>query len=89
MRWTKVLNSSTVKDRGYIYSVLDNTSSHGVIINDFMMYGGIHGAPSDGVGVPEIGYSHGKYGSLAFTHLRIVVTPPLELEEALAFRYPP
>lgn len=53
------------------------------------MHAGVPNAPFGGVGESGTGYYHGKYGFLAFTHLRTVVELPTWLEKLLAMRYPP
>ncbi|KAJ2893748.1 hypothetical protein MKZ38_008285 [Zalerion maritima] len=66
-----------------------NTISGGVTINDVILHASVPGAPFGGVGDSGMGYYHGKYGFLAFTHTRIIVSPPMWLDRVMSFRYPP
>ena len=66
----------------------DKAISGGVTINDVMMQAGVPNAPFGGVGESGMGFYHGKYGFLAFTHLRTVVEPPTWLESVMSMRYP-
>jgi aldehyde dehydrogenase (NAD+) len=72
-----------------LLSVEDNTISGGVTINDVLMHAGVPGAPFGGVGESGMGYYHGKYGFLAFSHTRTIVAPPTWLDRLMSFRYPP
>jgi aldehyde dehydrogenase (NAD+) len=69
--------------------VEDETISGGVTINDVLMHAGVPGAPFGGVGESGMGYYHGKYGFLAFSHTRTIVAPPTWLDKLMSFRYPP
>jgi len=69
--------------------VLSKTTSGGVTVNDVIMHATLANAPFGGVGESGHGYYHGKYGFLAFSHMRTVVSPPLWLEKAMGLRYPP
>lgn len=69
--------------------VLQNTNSGGVTVNDVMMHYGVPGAPFGGIGDSGMGYYHGKYGFMAFTHQRTVLEIPAWLDKLLAMRYPP
>ncbi|RMJ09730.1 hypothetical protein CDV36_010647 [Fusarium kuroshium] len=69
--------------------VLDNTNSGGVTINDVIMHYGVPGAPFGGVGESGMGYYHGRYGFMAFTHQRTIVEIPHWLHKLTGVRYPP
>lgn len=70
-------------------TVIENTMSGGVTINDVFMHAAVPNAPFGGVGESGSGYYHGKYGLLAFSHLRTIVALPTWLDRFMAFRYPP
>ena len=68
---------------------MENTISGGVTVNDIALHCACPNAPFGGIGESGYGYYHGKYGFLAFTHLRTIVSPPTWLDTVLSFRYPP
>lgn len=70
-------------------TVLDNTNSGGVTVNDVILHAGFPGAPFGGVGGSGHGYYHGPYGFQTFSHLRTIMSPPKWFDRLLAFRYPP
>jgi aldehyde dehydrogenase (NAD+) len=76
-------------DQAEIELIQDRTISGGVTVNDATMHAGVPNAPFGGVGDSGMGYYHGKYGFLAFTHQRTVVDPPTWLDKVMGFRYPP
>ena len=76
-------------DNASCQTVLDNTLSGGVTINDVFMHAAVPNAPFGGVGDSGSGYYHGKYGLLAFSHLRTVVSLPTWLDRYMEWRYPP
>jgi aldehyde dehydrogenase (NAD+) len=70
--------------------VLHETQSGGVTFNDCMLHIAAHNAPFGGVGNSGQGYYHGKYGVLAFSHLRTYISGlPSWMEGLMAARYPP
>ncbi|KAI0570968.1 Aldehyde dehydrogenase [Pyrenophora tritici-repentis] len=69
--------------------IQSGTISGGVTLNDATMHAGVPNAPFGGVGDSGMGYYHGKYGFLGFTHQRTVVEPPTWLDYVMGFRYPP
>ena len=64
------------EDQAELESVLANTSSGGVSVNDCLMHAAMHDAPFGGVGASGMGHYHGKEGFLAFSHLRTVFVAP-------------
>ncbi|KAL6364087.1 hypothetical protein LRP88_03520 [Fusarium phalaenopsidis] len=76
-------------ERSEVEYVLDNTNSGGVTINDVLMHYAVPGAPFGGVGESGMGYYHGKYGFMAFTHQRTIVEIPSWLHKLTGARYPP
>jgi aldehyde dehydrogenase (NAD+) len=70
-------------------TVLDNTNSGGVTVNDVILHASFPGAPFGGVGGSGHGYYHGPYGFQTFSHLRTIMSPPKWFDRLLAFRYPP
>jgi aldehyde dehydrogenase (NAD+) len=70
-------------------TVLNNTQSGGVTVNDVVMHAGVPNAPFGGIGESGYGAYHGQYGFLAFSHQRVVVSPPTWLDRMMSFRYPP
>ena len=70
-------------------AVISKTASGGVTVNDVILHATLANAPFGGVGESGHGYYHGKYGFLAFSHLRTILSPPLWLEKIMALRYPP
>ena len=70
-------------------TVIDNTLSGGVTVNDVLMHAAIPNAPFGGVGESGSGYYHGKYGIFAFSHLRTIVSLPTWLDRYMEWRYPP
>jgi len=72
-----------------IDEILNNTISGGVTVNDVIMHAGVPTAPFGGVGESGYGYYHGPHGFRAFSHTRVIVSPPTWLDALLAFRYPP
>lgn len=70
--------------------VLHETQSGGVTFNDCMLHIAAHNAPFGGVGKSSQGYYHGRYGILAFSHLRTYIHGlPAWMESLMAARYPP
>lgn len=57
-------------------TVLANTSSGGVSVNDCLMHAAMHDAPFGGVGASGMGHYHGREGFLAFSHQRTVFVAP-------------
>jgi aldehyde dehydrogenase (NAD+) len=53
------------------------------------MHYAVPGAPFGGVGESGMGYYHGKYGFMAFTHQRTIVEIPSWLHKLTGARYPP
>ena len=53
--------------------ILNETQSGGVTFNDCMLHVAAHDAPFGGVGHSGLGYYHGHYDVLAFSHLRTQV----------------
>lgn len=70
-------------------TVIDNTLSGGVTVNDVFVHAAVPNAPFGGVGESGSGYYHGKYGLLAFSHLRTIVSLPRWLDRYMDWRYPP
>lgn len=70
-------------------SVLNNTLSGGVTINDALLHAGLPEVPFGGVGDSGMGAYHGKYGFDTFTHRRVVTSMPDWLDRFMSFRYPP
>lgn len=60
------------KSRGEMKSVLNNTQSGGVTINDVIMHYTIEDLPFGGVGPSGFGAYHGKSGFTQFSHARAV-----------------
>lgn len=57
-------------------TLLSQTTSGGVTVNDAMHHAGLHNAPFGGVGASGMGYYHGEYGFREFSHLRSVFVTP-------------
>lgn len=72
-----------------IFLVICNTNSGGVTINDCFIHAAVPDTPFGGVGEAGYGYYHGKYGMLAFSHMRTIVALPTWMDKLLSFRYPP
>lgn len=70
-------------------TVINNTLSGGVTVNDVFVHAAVPNAPFGGVGDSGSGYYHGKYGLLAFSHLRTIVSLPTWLDRYMEWRYPP
>ncbi|KAF5625189.1 aldehyde dehydrogenase (NAD+) [Fusarium tjaetaba] len=68
-------------DKSEMDRLQDSTISGGVTINDATMHAGVPNAPFGGVGDSGMGFYHGKYGFLAFTHQRTVVELPAWLDK--------
>jgi len=64
------------EDQAELKTVLANTTSGGVSVNDCLMHAAIHDAPFGGVGASGMGHYHGKEGFLAFSHHRTVFVAP-------------
>lgn len=64
------------EDQAELKTVLANTSSGGVSINDCLMHAAMHDAPFGGVGASGMGHYHGREGFLAFSHQRTVFVAP-------------
>lgn len=64
------------EDQVELETVLANTSSGGVSVNDCLMHAAMHDAPFGGVGSSGMGHYHGKEGFLAFSHHRTVFFAP-------------
>jgi aldehyde dehydrogenase (NAD+) len=77
------------KDTPSTQNIISNTLSGGVTVNDVLLHAAVPDAPFGGVGESGMGSYHGKYGLLAFSHLRTIVALPTYLERFMAFRYPP
>lgn len=75
--------------QGEIDSIINNTSSGGVTVNDVALHAAVPNAPFGGVGESGYGSYHGKFGFDAFSHTRTVVSPPNWLDSVMSFRYPP
>ncbi|KAF1365576.1 aldehyde dehydrogenase [Lizonia empirigonia] len=70
--------------------ILNETQSGGVTFNDCILHVAAHDAPFGGVGTSGMGYYHGRYGVLAFSHLRTYINAlPDWMENVMAARYPP
>ncbi|GFN18627.1 aldehyde dehydrogenase 3 member H1 [Aspergillus tubingensis] len=70
--------------------IQNETSSGGVTFNDCLLHAAALDAPFGGVGNSGIGSYHGKYGILAFSHLRTYTNAiPTWMEGAMGARYPP
>jgi len=69
-------------------TVLDNTLSGGVTINDALLHAGFPEVPCGGVGDWH-GSLCGKYGFDTFKHRRVVVKMSDWLDRFMGFRYPP
>ncbi|RAK87674.1 aldehyde dehydrogenase [Aspergillus costaricaensis CBS 115574] len=70
--------------------IQDETSSGGVTFNDCLLHAAALDAPFGGVGNSGTGCYHGKYGILAFSHLRTYTNAiPTWMEGAMGARYPP
>lgn len=54
-------------------TVLDNTLSGGVTVNDLILHAGLQDAPFGGVGASGMGHYHGRDGFLEFSHARSVL----------------
>jgi coniferyl-aldehyde dehydrogenase len=57
-------------------TLLSNTSSGGVSVNDCLIHAAMHDAPFGGVGASGMGHYHGREGFLAFSHQRTVFVAP-------------
>lgn len=78
-------NNAAEKER-----ILDQSQSGGVTFNDCFLHAAAKDAPFGGVGNSGLGYYHGRYGVLAFSHLRTHMEgPPSWMESLMWFRYPP
>lgn len=73
------------EDAGEIRTILDNTSSGGVSINDTVSHIINPELPFGGVGQSGMGNYHGEYGFLCFTHLRSVLKRSTRFRMTLAF----
>ncbi|KAL6236541.1 Aldehyde/histidinol dehydrogenase [Aspergillus navahoensis] len=70
--------------------VLDGCLSGGVTFNDCTLHAAVADAPFGGVGHSGMGYYHGPYGILAFSHLRTYMEgPPAWMQALMSVRYPP
>ncbi|GKZ46649.1 hypothetical protein AbraIFM66951_009787 [Aspergillus brasiliensis] len=70
--------------------ILNETASGGVTFNDCLLHAAALDAPFGGVGNSGIGSYHGKYGILAFSHLRTYTNAiPTWMEGVMSARYPP
>jgi len=76
-------------DEREIKEIIDNTNSGGVTVNDIFLHAAVPNTPFGGVGESGHGSYHGKYGLLAFSHLRTIVALPAWLDFIMGFRYPP
>ncbi|KAH4595509.1 aldehyde dehydrogenase [Parastagonospora nodorum] len=78
------------KDTGEKERILEETRSGGVTFNDCVLHVAAHDAPFGGVGNSGMGYYHGRYGILTFSHLRTYINAmPSWMEPLLDARYPP
>lgn len=64
------------EDKAELETVLNNTTSGGVAINDCLIHAAMHDAPFGGVGASGMGHYHGREGFLAFSHMRTVFVAP-------------
>ncbi|ASP48292.1 coniferyl aldehyde dehydrogenase [Cognaticolwellia beringensis] len=64
------------EDQSELETVLANTTSGGVSVNDCLMHAAMHDAPFGGVGASGMGHYHGREGFLAFSHHRTVFFAP-------------
>ncbi|GKZ53135.1 hypothetical protein AnigIFM49718_005716 [Aspergillus niger] len=70
--------------------IQNETASGGVTFNDCILHAAALDAPFGGVGNSGIGSYHGKYGILAFSHLRTYANAiPTWMEGVMGARYPP
>ncbi|KAH8901404.1 aldehyde dehydrogenase [Thozetella sp. PMI_491] len=70
--------------------ILERTQSGGVTFNDCFMHVAARDVPFGGVGNSGTGAYHGRYGILAFSHLRPHIEGlPSWMESLMWFRYPP
>ncbi|KAI2831773.1 hypothetical protein CBS147321_5063 [Aspergillus niger] len=70
--------------------IQNETVSGGVTFNDCILHAAALDAPFGGVGNSGIGSYHGKYGILAFSHLRTYANAiPTWIEGVMGARYPP
>ncbi|PYH70554.1 aldehyde dehydrogenase [Aspergillus vadensis CBS 113365] len=70
--------------------IQDETASGGVTFNDCLLHAAALDAPFGGVGNSGTGSYHGKYGILAFSHLRTYTNAiPTWMEGVMGARYPP
>lgn len=70
-------------------TILAGTMSGGVTFNDCILHVAAQDAPFGGVGHSGMGYYHGRYGILAFSHLRTFIDLPTWMDKMMAARYPP
>lgn len=70
-----------------IETVIKNTSSGSVCVNDCLSQAGIKDLPFGGVGLSGFGNYHGKYGFLTFSYLRAVHQRSMHLDNPI--RYAP
>lgn len=78
------------KDASEKERILEETRSGGVTFNDCVLHVAAHDAPFGGVGNSGMGYYHGRYGILTFSHFRTYINAmPSWMEPMLSARYPP
>ena len=64
------------EDQRQLETLLSNTTSGGVSINDCLIHAAVHDAPFGGVGASGMGHYHGREGFLTFSHQRTVFVAP-------------
>ncbi len=75
------------KNEDFIHSILENTCSGGVAINDVILQNANHNLPFGGVGHSGMGHYHGIWGFREFSHKRAVLKRKLDL--GMQYFYPP
>lgn len=78
-------------DKSSVNTLLENTSSGGVCVNDTIMHLTLHSLPFGGVGLSGMGAYHGKYSFDTFVHKKSTLLRKInKIGESLqSARYPP
>lgn len=92
-----IINEGSTPLATYIFSdsitnqhtIMDQTLSGSVCINDCIMVATLHTLPFGGCGDSGMGNYHGKFGFDTFTHKRSVMKRTMKYEWLMALRYPP
>jgi aldehyde dehydrogenase (NAD+) len=77
------------EDSKFCNTIIRNTSSGGVTVNDTLMHAAVDSLPFGGVGGSGMGAYHGKNGFDTFSHKKSVMRRKLALEFTNGIRYPP